>query len=273
MRFFSPSALVKVLSVLLLTLASCASGTRSDARGVAAPGPRDEEGVKTVRIGRDVQRPGADASPDLEAVERQIIEQTNRFREQEGRAPVKREAKLQAAAEQFAAYMARTNRYGHTADGRQPAERARAAGYDYCLVSENIAYQFSSAGFKAAELSRSFTQGWIDSPGHRENMLEPHVVETGVAVSRSAEGTYYAVQLFGRPESMRVEFKIGNQSGEVVNYTMNGESFELRPRTIRTHGVCTPPELRIGTETLRPRAGADLVVRRRTSGRPVVQER
>lgn len=36
--------------------------------------------------------------------------------------------------------MAKTGKYGHAADGRKPAERAAAHGYEYCIVRENIAY-------------------------------------------------------------------------------------------------------------------------------------
>jgi uncharacterized protein YkwD len=104
----------------------------------------------------------------------------------------------------FVDFMARTDRYGHEADGKQPADRARGHGYDYCLVSENIAYQYNSAGFRTAALARDFVEGWKHSPQHRKNMLEPAATQTAVAVARSEKsGRYYAVQMFGRPKSER----------------------------------------------------------------------
>ncbi|HEX6963848.1 MAG TPA: CAP domain-containing protein, partial [Lacipirellula sp.] len=116
---------------------------------------------------------------------RLIVEQTNAFRQSENLEPVAVNAELEAAAQYFAQYMARTDTYGHTADGNRPAGRATRFGYEYCLVSENIAYQYSSLGFETEELATRLTTGWKESPGHRKNMLEPAVTETGVAVAQS----------------------------------------------------------------------------------------
>ena len=92
---------------------------------------------------------------------------------------------LTDAARDFAAYMARTSRYGHTADGSRPADRAASHGYEYCVIAENIAYAFNSDGYTTEELGKTFVEGWKHSPGHRRNMLDPDVAETGVAVARS----------------------------------------------------------------------------------------
>src|SRR4051794_29760615 len=78
--------------------------------------------------------------PDPEAVARYIVDKTNEFREQEGRPRVAVNARLSETARDFADYMARTGRYGHTADGNQPADRAARHGYEYCVIAENIAY-------------------------------------------------------------------------------------------------------------------------------------
>src|SRR5207253_2501467 len=120
---------------------------------------------------------------------------------------------LADTARDFAEFMARTDRYGHEADGQQPSQRATAHGYGYCMVAENIAFQYSSAGFRSGELARRFVEGWKQSPGHRHNMLEPDATETGVAVAQSPKsGRYYAVQMFGRPQALRVAFRIANRS-------------------------------------------------------------
>lgn len=212
----------------------------------------------------------APAGPDLKQVAQQILERTNRFRREHGREPVRSNQNLAAAAQYFADYMARTGRYGHTADGKRPADRAETHGYSYCLVSENIAYQYSSDAFEAAELAEAFTQGWINSPGHRKNMLEPAVVDSGVAVARGDSGTYYAVQMFGRPESMRIEFKVSNRSPSSVAYVLDGQSFPLPPRVTRTHQRCRVPELRfvgLGEKSVTPQDGEHYVIRRTAGGR------
>lgn len=142
---------------------------------------------------------GAARAADIPAVERAIVEGTNRFRHEQGVGAVRPDSTLDRTAREFAAYLARTDRFDHEADGRTPAIRARAHGYDYCLVAENIAYQFDSRGFSTSALAQGLVQGWKDSPGHRRNMLDARVIDTGVAVVQSRHsGRFYAVQMFGR---------------------------------------------------------------------------
>ena len=61
---------------------------------------------------------------DLAGTERLVLEATNEFRREEGVGAVRPNAALAKAAQDFADYMARTDRYGHEADGRSPADRA-----------------------------------------------------------------------------------------------------------------------------------------------------
>ena len=202
------------------------------------------------------------AEPDLGKAREQILQQVNDFRGSQKLGPVEADAELQKVAEEFAKYMARTGRYGHNADGRTPTERAEAAGYDYCIVSENIAYRFNSAGFTSAELTDGFFEGWKDSPEHRHNMLDADVTQTGMAIAKGDGHTYYAVQMFGRPKSMQITFKLANRSGENVEYTLGGETFDLPPRYTRTHHVCRPPSVKLPwrQEPLKPADGEEYVV-------------
>jgi uncharacterized protein YkwD len=182
--------------------------------------------------------------PDLGAVNQLIVDQTNAFREKEKRPRVTVNAKLTEAAQAFADYMAKTGRYGHTADGNRPAERAADKGYEYCIVTENIAYSFHSKGFTTDELTKQFVTGWQESPGHRKNMLDPDVTETGVAVARGEKtGYYFAVQMFGRPKSLAIKFQIANRSAATVQYKLGDKEFDLPPRYTRTHEQCRPGEV------------------------------
>jgi uncharacterized protein YkwD len=183
--------------------------------------------------------------PDLAGVKKFITDRTNEFRESEKRQRVEVNPKLEKTARYFADYMARTGRYGHTADGSDPADRAEDHGYDYCIVLENIAYAFDSEGFTTGELGKKFFEGWKHSPPHRRNMLDADVVETGVAVARSEKtGYYFAVQMFGRPKSLAIEFRVKNRSPETVSYKVGDREFTLPPRYTRTHEQCRPPEVK-----------------------------
>ena len=209
--------------------------------------------------------PAAWAAPDLDQAERHVVEQTNRLRREQGAAPVRPNRQLEQAARAFAQFMAKSGQYGHQADGREPVQRTRAAGYDECLVAENIAYQYSSAGFDTQELADGFFDGWRQSPGHRRNMLEADATETAVAMAVSVQGRYYAVQLFGRPASQRVRFAIANRALQAVRYELDGKPFDLPPRATRTHEQCGQSTLRLQlpdaqAQAVQPMAGDRLRV-------------
>lgn len=203
----------------------------------------EEDEVESIKStgGKPTQ---GESSPDLAEVVKGIISRTNSFRQEEGRRKLEVNPKLTETARYFAEFMSRTDKYGHHADGNRPAQRAKKRGYDYCIVSENIAYEFNSAGFTTEELTHGFFQGWKHSPGHRENMLKPNVTEIGAAVARSEQsGYYYAVQMFGRPKSLSIEFQITNNSTTAIEYKLGRRTFPLPPRHVRTHQMCHPEEL------------------------------
>lgn len=179
------------------------------------------------------------APPDLPHAERLIVERSNTFRADDGAAPLKVESRLAAAARQFADFMARTGDYGHEADGHTPFQRAQAQGYAWCLVAENIAMQYSSAGFETEDLAERFMRGWIESPDHRRNLLNPAVTEIGVAVSHGQNDRYYAVQVFGRPASQILRFEIENRSTRAVQYRLGPTTYVLPTGGTRRHEACT----------------------------------
>ncbi len=79
--------------------------------------------------------------------------------------------------------------------GHSPADRVRAIGYRETLVGENIAY-----GPQSAE---EVVQGWLDSPGHCENIMDPRFSQMGLAFSAgqaSRRGLYW-VQLLAAPRA------------------------------------------------------------------------
>jgi hypothetical protein len=183
--------------------------------------------------------------PDIAKSEAAIVELTNVFRASEKLGRVKQNAELNAAAKLFAEYLAKTGRFAHEADGRKPADRARAAGYRFCSLSENLASNLDSRGFTSKGLAELAVEGWKNSPGHRRNMVEPGVTEIGVGVAKAPDlnPKYVSVQLFGRPESLRYKFKIENRSGATVTYNALGESSTIEPRVIATHTVCDEGEI------------------------------
>lgn len=84
----------------------------------------------------------------------------------------------------------------------------RSSGYSYLFAGENIAEirnqgTFVPTGltvysrYSAGELADQFVEGWISSPEHYENIVNPHFRRTGIALGVSVDGTrVVATQLF-----------------------------------------------------------------------------
>jgi uncharacterized protein YkwD len=92
--------------------------------------------------------------------------------------------------------MARHNYFEHEdLAGHSPADRVRAVGYQEKLVGENIAY-----GPKSAD---EVVQGWLDSPGHCENIMDPRFAEMGIAYAagQSSRRGLFWVQLLVAPKA------------------------------------------------------------------------
>ncbi len=194
------------------------------------------------------EKPASEGSLASQVAE-SIVSRTNDFRKEHDLPAVKTNEHLEKAAQKFAEFMARTSKYGHHADGRTPAQRTQAAGYEYCVVRENIAYRTGPQP-TAKKLTDVFVEGWIDSPGHRENMLADYVTQTGVAVATDDGQTWYAVQLFGRPKSAAFKIRLSNESSathQIVVETDDGSSdeFEMSPRMMMRMTRCTPVTISI----------------------------
>jgi hypothetical protein len=196
----------------------------------------------------------ADAEPSEVAM--LVARRTSAFRAANGLEGLAVNRALSDAAQHFAEFMARADQYGHDVDGRKPAERARAHGYDHCVIAENIAYRFSSSGFSTDQLAAQLVEGWEQSPRHRQNMLLPNVVDLGVGIARSGRTQHwYAVQLFGRPKSASARFEIVNPTDVALRYELDAQGFELPPRVTRTHQGCFSGALKVVSPEAAPDAG------------------
>ncbi len=188
----------------------------------------------------------AAADNDIRKAVELITQRTNAFRHDEGLADLASNAQLDQAAQQFAEYMANTGHYGHTVDGRQPADRARQAGYDYCALDENIGYQYRTEAIPAADVAKLLVEGWKNSPPHRHNLLDPNVLDIGVGVAQSrSTGWWYGVQMFGRSRSAQIVFDVFNAGPMPIQYQVAGRSYDLEPNATRTHKLCQDTKMTV----------------------------
>jgi len=122
--------------------------------------------------------------------EQAIVDLTNAARAKDKLEPLKVNPTLCEVARAHAANMAKKEKMEHVLDGKNPAQRVTAAGYRYRRMAENIAYS-NQLGPKR------IVAGWMDSPMHRENILNERFREIGVGIARSKDGDVYYTQVFG----------------------------------------------------------------------------
>lgn len=137
---------------------------------------------------------GAETNGAPSALERRVFDLTNAERAEMGIAPLRWDDRLGRAAQGHAANMAATNRFAHTLDRKDPGARIRAQGLSPMRWSENIYFGGSQYGTPEAAV-----EAWMDSRGHRLNLLDRNVTILGVGVRKNARGYYYFVQNFARP--------------------------------------------------------------------------
>jgi uncharacterized protein YkwD len=109
--------------------------------------------------------------------------------------PLTLDATLDSAAYGHASDMALHNYFEHEdLAGHTPADRVRAVGYREKLVGENIAF-----GPRTAD---EVVQGWLDSPGHCENIMDPRFAQMGIAYAAGhAKRGLFWVQVFAQPKA------------------------------------------------------------------------
>ena len=180
---------------------------KSDCRTVSNPGFRDvglyQRGAESwLVLGSVYVAPASAQAPMLATRALQLV---NEVRARGARCgdrsfgpapPVRLSETLGGVAFGHADDMAKHNYFEHEdLSGHSPADRVRAVGYQEKLVGENIAY-----GPKSPE---EVVQGWLDSPGHCENIMDPRFAEMGIAYAAgqaSRRGLFW-VQLLVAPKA------------------------------------------------------------------------
>jgi hypothetical protein len=116
-----------------------------------------------------------------------LLDAANHDRAAAGLQPLKWDNALADAAHQHALRMARANTLSHQLPGEPTMQdRAHQAGARFSMIAENVAQGPSVSGLH--------TQ-WMNSPPHRENLLDPHLNAVGISVVQSGN-IYFAVEDF-----------------------------------------------------------------------------
>jgi uncharacterized protein YkwD len=123
------------------------------------------------------------ATPVMNANQQRVIELINVQRTARGLAPLVVNAKLNSAAMNHSIDMARNDFMSHSgSNGSTLGQRVTSAGYAWAFVAENIA-----AGYDTPD---EVVAAWMDSSGHRANILSATATEVGVGVLTNSNSTY-----------------------------------------------------------------------------------
>lgn len=127
-----------------------------------------------------------------------VVAEMNIHRAAAGLPPLRHDDRLLRAADSRMRDMEELAYWGHIApDGRSPFEVIRPNGYEFRYAGENLA-----AGFETAEV---LVQSWMESKGHRANILSPLYQDCGVSIIDGATTGRSVgrsvVVLFARPIS------------------------------------------------------------------------
>ena len=198
---FSWPGYVTVMAVVALPVSTALPLSRaaSVAVPIATPSPMPKPRTKSV--------PYVGGAPlDPAEIEKWVVEFTNQERIAAGLSPFTHDPAISDISRQHSENMGKTGIYGHEIDGAGPTDRALAAGYDcrayrgdgsYTYgLSENIhqhrrvqMWSLTANNWQplvyirdARRMAQGLVDDWMDSSGHKENILDLYSRRIGVGV-------------------------------------------------------------------------------------------
>ncbi|MCX4671927.1 sigma-70 family RNA polymerase sigma factor [Streptomyces sp. NBC_01381] len=151
----------------------------------AKPSPTPTKAKPTPKPTKTAAPPPATPS----GVADQVIALVNTERSKAGCGPVTSNSKLATAATNHSADMAARDYFDHTSpDGKDPGDRITAAGYRWSTYGENIA--------RGQQTPASVMDSWMNSEGHKANILNCSFKELGVGIHNGSGGPWWT-QAFG----------------------------------------------------------------------------
>jgi uncharacterized protein YkwD len=189
-RFPAISVFIACVVLLLVAYGAITSFRGTSYQLTGDQGAAAEGKGALARGDKEKRYPGQeDLSPD------RIFVLTNRVRASHGLPELAENPVLKAIAEERITDMLEHDYFDHVSPtGKQVSDTAQQLGYRYRFIAENIAHGFFLTNQKVLD-------GWMQSPGHRRNILSPEPTEMGTAIRKGrikGSETYLGVQIFGR---------------------------------------------------------------------------
>jgi uncharacterized protein YkwD len=132
---------------------------------------------------------------DIASLERSTLDEVNRVREENGSAPLRIDPGLQRIARDYAHELAERRDLSHvskTPGKRTIDERVHSVGLSPRDYGENLALLTSSP----QAVPRTVVRMWLNSHGHRRNMLDRTFTRTGLGIALGSDHVWYLTQDF-----------------------------------------------------------------------------
>ncbi|GGM14764.1 CAP domain-containing protein [Micromonospora yangpuensis] len=154
-------------------------------------GTLDGESNNAANSSLRVPDPSADSPPDS-SQKGEVLSLVNQERAKAGCDPVRSESRLATAAQRHSEDQADHQNMSHTgSDGSNVGQRLDRAGYPWSTYGENVAINRPSAD--------AVMEAWMNSTGHRNNILNCDFTQLGVGMATNSSGTYWT-QNFAAPK-------------------------------------------------------------------------
>lgn len=129
------------------------------------------------------------------SIEEQVFSAINHFREEQHLSPLSMAKDLSSVARLHSQDMATRSYFDHISpDGNTMRKRVLGFGItNWNRLAENIAMNYGHN-----DPATVAVRGWLNSPAHRQNILDQDLTETGIGVAVDAKGRIYLTQLFAR---------------------------------------------------------------------------
>lgn len=143
--------------------------------------PQHQQAETPKSPSEQVEQPSVDEQKEVTAsqIEQEVLTLTNKEREKAGLQPLKLDDGLMASAREKSLDMAKNNYFSHTSPTYgSPFDQMKQHGVTYRAAAENIA--------KGQQTAKEVVQAWMESPGHRQNILTPNFTHIGIGFSQSS---------------------------------------------------------------------------------------
>jgi uncharacterized YkwD family protein/spore coat assembly protein SafA len=142
-----------------------------------------------IYVGQKIYIPSVDP---LKTLEQQVVDSVNRYRVSAGLAPLSVNWELSRVARYKSQDMINKGYFGHTSPTYgSPFQMMEEFGLRFSAAGENIAY--------GQRTPQEVMTAWMNSSGHRANIMSPIYTQIGVGAAKAANGTLYWTQEFIKP--------------------------------------------------------------------------